>query len=117
VDDAYAAHLNALLARGPESRKLLAEVAVLLEDCALLGALDAVHEELGVEALQDLAHVSRADLKDVRGLKPVRRQSSWQTDTREYTQTHSNRNKENFATALLNPFPKRSCKNTRYSNR
>ena len=76
VDDAYAAHLNALLARGPESRKLLAEVAVLLEDCALLGALDAVHEELGVEALQDLAHVSRADLKDVRGLKPVRRQSS-----------------------------------------
>ncbi len=40
VDDAYASHVNALLARGPESRKQLAEVAVLLEDCGLLGALD-----------------------------------------------------------------------------
>ena len=31
----------------------------------------SVHEELGVEELEDLAHVSRADLKDTRGLKPV----------------------------------------------
>lgn len=73
VDDAYSSHLNALLARGPESRKRLAEVAVMLEDCGLLGTLDVVHEELGVEELEDLAHVSRADLKDTRGLKPVKR--------------------------------------------
>jgi len=73
VDDSYASHLNALLARGPESRKKLAEVAVMLEDCGLLGILDIVHEELGVEELEDVAHVSREDLKDARGLKPVRR--------------------------------------------
>jgi len=40
VDEAYAAHLNALLVRGPESRAKLAEVAVMLEDCGLLGTLD-----------------------------------------------------------------------------
>ena len=40
MDDAYASHVNALLARGPESRAKLAEVAVLLEDCGLLGTLD-----------------------------------------------------------------------------
>ena len=45
----------------------------MLEDCGLLGSLDVVHEELGVEELLDLAHVSRADLKDARGLKPVKR--------------------------------------------
>jgi len=73
VDDAYASHVNALLARGPESRAKLAEVAVLLEDCGLLGTLDIVHEDLGVEELEDLAHVSRADLKEARGIKPVKR--------------------------------------------
>lgn len=36
-----------------------------------LHSIPQVHEELGVESLEDLAHVSRADLKDVRGLKPV----------------------------------------------
>jgi len=33
----------------------------------------AVHEELGVEEMEDFAHVSRADLKDAKALKPVKR--------------------------------------------
>ena len=73
VDDVMSTHINSLLARGPVSRKALAEVALLLENCGLLGTLDIIHEELGVEEMADLVHVHRADLKDTRSLKPVRR--------------------------------------------
>jgi hypothetical protein len=40
VDSTYTSHFNALLSRGPDSRTKLAEVAVVLEECGLIGTLD-----------------------------------------------------------------------------